>query len=291
MLCVMSPQPPATEDPIASGLTGFMHAMGRTRLLTPAEEIELAKRIEKGDLVAKQRMIEANLRLVVHNAKRYRRREETSALTFADLIQEGTIGLIRAAEKFDWRKGFKFSTYATLWIRQAIRRAIAEKERTIRLPVHVADRVDKLHRAERTLTLELGRDPEPVELAEAIDVDVEEIEELRRLARVPVSLESPVGEEDDHELGQLLADEGPAPDALVLHAAVSREVQEAITHLGPLERRVIIERYGLDDGGPRSHGQVAKGLGMSTERVRRVEEDGLRRLRQGPAAQRLRDAA
>jgi RNA polymerase primary sigma factor len=290
MLLAMSPQPPA-EDPIASGLTGFMQAMGRTRLLTPSEEIELAKRIEKGDLVAKQRMIEANLRLVVHNAKRYRRRDETSALTFADLIQEGTIGLIRASEKFDWRKGFKFSTYATLWIRQAIRRAIAEKERTIRLPVHVADRVDKLHRAERTLTLELGRDPEPPELAEALDVDVEEIEELRALARVPVSLESPVGEEDDHELGALLADDAPAPDTIVLHAAVSREVQEAITHLGPLERRVIVERYGLDDNGPRSHGQVAKGLGMSTERVRRVEEDGLRRLRQGPAAQRLRDAA
>src|SRR3954452_12109765 len=133
----MSPDPASASDPIAGGLTAFMTAMGRTRLLTASEEVELAKRIEKGDLVAKQRMIEANLRLVVHNAKRYRRREETGGLTFADLIQEGTIGLIRAAEKFDWRKGFKFSTYATLWIRQAIRRAIAEKERTIRLPVHV----------------------------------------------------------------------------------------------------------------------------------------------------------
>src|SRR4051794_6086548 len=221
----------AFDDPVASGLTAFMAAMGRTRLLTASEEIALAKRIEKGDMVAKQRMIEANLRLVVHNAKRYRRRDETGTLTFADLIQEGTIGLIRAAEKFDWRKGFKFSTYATLWIRQAIRRAIAEKERTIRLPVHVADRVDKVHRAERTLTLELGREPEPVEIADAVGLEVEEVEELRRLSRVPVSLESPVGEEDDHELGAMLADDAPPPEHIVMTSMLVTEIQDALVHL------------------------------------------------------------
>src|SRR4051794_23577421 len=260
------PTDTAFDDAVAGGLTAFMAEMGRTRLLTASEEIALAKRIEKGDLVAKQRMIEANLRLVVHNAKRYRRRDESGALTFADLIQEGTIGLIRAAEKFDWRKGFKFSTYATLWIRQAIRRAIAEKERTIRLPVHVADRVDKIHRAERTLTLSLGRAPEIPEIAEALDLDVDEVEELRDLARGPVSLESPGGEQDVHELGARLADDRQAPDTLVMHTVLEREVKDALIHLGPLERRVITERYGLDENGPRSHGQVAKGLGMSTER-------------------------
>ena len=278
-------------DPVAGGLGSLLQALGRTPLLTAAEEIALAKRIERGDLAAKQRMVEANLRLVVHNAKRYRRHDEVGGLTLSDLIQEGTIGLIRAAEKFDHRKGFKFSTYATLWIRQAIRRAIADKERAIRLPIHIGERLERVQRAERCLMLELGRDPDLGELAAAAELPPEEVVELRRAAVTPISLETPVGEEGGGELGHLVPDAGPTPESEAFATLVTRDVSEALEHLSALERRVLHLRFGLGDEGPRTPAQAAKALGLSADRARRVEDEALHRLRSLPEGQRLRGAA
>src|SRR5687768_16267506 len=198
--------PPSIPDP-SDGLQAFLEAIGRVSLLNARQEVELAKRIERGDLDAKRHMIEANLRLVVHVAKRYRReREGEGALSFLDLIQEGTLGLVRAVEKFDYRKGFKFSTYATWWIRQSIARAIADKGRTVRLPVHVVDQVNKIMRAERDLGLQFGRDATVEEIAAHLEFDPEVVEDLRRASRTPVSLNAPVGGEEDTELGHMIAD-------------------------------------------------------------------------------------
>src|SRR6201991_2193860 len=204
--------PPTTPDgrELGDGLGLFLQRIARTRLLPPAEKLELARRIERGDLEAKDRMIEANLRLVVHLAKRFQR--EDSGMTLLDLIQEGTIGLVRAVEKFDHRRGFRFSTYATLWIRQAIGRAMSEKGRTVRLPVHVGDRVRKLQAVERRLAMALGATPTGAELAAALEWTESEVADVRRIALAPVSLEAPVGDDGDAELGHLLADEGPSPE-------------------------------------------------------------------------------
>jgi RNA polymerase primary sigma factor len=210
---------PATQDgrEIGDGLGLFLQRIARTRLLTHAEELELSRRIERGDLEAKDRMIEANLRLVVHLAKRFQR--EDSGMTLLDLIQEGTIGLVRAVEKFDHRRGLRFSTYATLWIRQAIGRAMSEKGRAVRLPVHVGDRVRKLQAVERRLAMALGATPTATEVAAALEWSEVEVADVRRIALAPVSLEAPVGDDGDAELGHLLADEGPSPEE---SAAVSR---------------------------------------------------------------------
>jgi RNA polymerase primary sigma factor len=278
------------SDPILSGLNSFMNGIGRHRLLTPEEEIELAQRIERGDLEAKQRMIEANLRLVVHNAKRYRR-DGGGAMTFGDLVQEGTIGLIRAVEKFDHRKGFRFSTYATLWVRQAIQRGIQDKERVVRLPSNVAGNVDKIRAAQRRLVLALGREPDVAELAVAVNLTPAEVERLIALDVAPVSLETPVGADGGAELGHLVPDDGPAPDELAFTTLLERDVQEALDQLGGLERRVLKMRFGLDAEPPSSPAQVGRRLGITQDRVRSVEESALAKLRTLPEGERLRDAA
>jgi RNA polymerase primary sigma factor len=290
--------PPASHDPdpeqprdlLAAGdLATYLDAIGRIPLLTAAQEIDLAKRIEKGDLEAKNQLIEANLRLVVHNAKRYRGVDDAGALTFADLVQEGTIGLVRAAEKFDWRKGFKFSTYATLWIRQSIQRAFADKARTIRLPAHISDHVRRMKRAEQELGGRLGRDPETRELAVVTKLPEDQIHELRRVARPPVSLETPVG--DDGELGAFVADPGRTTQDEVFEGLRSDYVREALEQLRPTERRVLALRFGLDGQQSHSASDVARMLGVSRERARLLEEEALAVLRRLPEGRRLRDAA
>ena len=276
-------------DPDTGDLSSYMNAIGRVPLLTHAEEIELAKRIEKGDLEAKNRLIEANLRLVVHNAKRYRGVDDAGALTFADLIQEGTLGLVRAAEKFDWRKGFKFSTYATLWIRQSIQRAFADKARTIRLPAHISDHVRRIRRAEHDLGLRLGRDPETQELAVVTRLPEQDIHDLRRVARPPVSLETPVGE--DASIGSFVADPGRPPQEEVFDELTAGYVREALEQLTPTKRRVLVLRFGLEGHPPHTTTDVARELGVSRERARLIEEEALAVLRRLPEGQRLRDAA
>jgi RNA polymerase primary sigma factor len=286
----MSPNP--LPDPHDS-LQAFLEAIGRVPLLNARQEVELAKRIERGDLDAKRHMIEANLRLVVHVAKRYRRdREGEGALSFLDLIQEGTLGLVRAVEKFDHRKGFKFSTYATWWIRQSIARAIADKGRTVRLPVHVVDQVNKISRAERDLALRLGRDATAEEIAAHLDFPLQQVEDLRRASRTPVSLNAAVGDEEDTELGHLIADSAAdAPDMIAEEAMREDAVREALECLSPLERRVLQLRYGLAGEMAHTLPQLAKQLGITANRARLVEGAALERLQKLPEGQALRAAA
>ena len=287
--CTMHSDHESHLDVDSGDLSSYMNAIGRVPLLTHAEEIELAKRIEKGDLEAKNRLIEANLRLVVHNAKRYRGVDDAGALTFADLIQEGTLGLVRAAEKFDWRKGFKFSTYATLWIRQSIQRAFADKARTIRLPAHISDHVRRIRRAEHDLGLRLGRDPETQELAVVTRLPEQDIHDLRRAARAPISLETPVGE--DASIGSFVADPGRPPQEEVLDVLTAGYVREALEQLTPVKRRVLVLRFGLEGHAPHTTTDVARELGVSRERARLIEEEALAVLRRLPEGRRLRDAA
>ena len=288
-VCTMHSDHESHLDVDTGDLSSYMNAIGRVPLLTHAEEIELAKRIEKGDLEAKNRLIEANLRLVVHNAKRYRGVDDAGALTFADLIQEGTLGLVRAAEKFDWRKGFKFSTYATLWIRQSIQRAFADKARTIRLPAHISDHVRRIRRAEHDLGLRLGRDPETQELAVVTRLPEQDIHDLRRAARAPISLETPVGE--DASIGSFVADPGRLPQEEVLDELTAGYVREALEQLTPVKRRVLVLRFGLEGHAPHTTTDVARELGVSRERARLIEEEALAVLRRLPEGRRLRDAA
>ena len=279
-------------DP-SDSLQAFLEAIGKVPLLTARQEIELAKRIERGDLGAKQHMIEANLRLVVHVAKRYRRdRDGDGALSFLDLIQEGTLGLVRAVEKFDYRKGFKFSTYATWWIRQSIARAIADKGRTVRLPVHVVDQVNKIARAERDLSLSLGRDATAEEIAEHLDFEVQLVENLKRASRTPVSLNAAVGDGDDTELGHLIADDqAVSPEAIAEEASRRRAVSDALACLSPLERRVIQLRFGLTGEGAHTLPQIGKALGITANRARIIEGTALERLQRLPEGEALRNAA
>ena len=269
-------------------LTRFLHDIGKTPLLTREDVIALAKRIERGDLVAKEHMMSANLRLVVSVAKRY----QGQGLPLLDLIQEGTIGLVRAVEKFDHRKGFKFSTYATLWIKQSLRRAIDDKARLVRLPVNVAANVEKVQRAQRDWAQRTGDDPTDDQLADVLNLPVDEVGFLRRLDRTPVSLHAPLGPEDDGELGQILVDEG-APNPLEWTTGVLQEeaLAEALDNLPRLERRVLELRYGLDGAGERRAQEVARSLGLTVERVRRVEDGALAKLRDLPEAQSLRTEA
>ncbi len=266
----------------------FLKDIGKVPLLTAAQEVELAKRIERGDHSAKQAMVEANLRLVVSIAKRYR----NQGLPFLDLIQEGTIGLVRAAEKFDYRKGFKFSTYATWWIRQAVARAIADKGRTIRMPVHVVEKLNRIMRAERKLRAERGREPTVEEIARELEMPHDEVEHIRRSAQTPVSLEKPVGDEDESEFGHFLADESaPLPDELA-ETALQREALRSI--LGALterERRVLELRYGLDGQQPRTLDEVGRAFNVTRERIRQIEHQGLKKLRALADSQRVRDVA
>jgi RNA polymerase primary sigma factor len=254
----------------------FLKDIGKVPLLTAAQEVELAKRIEAGEHAAKQAMVEANLRLVVSIAKRYR----NQGLPFLDLIQEGTIGLVRAAEKFDYRKGFKFSTYATWWIRQAVARAIADKGRTIRMPVHVVEKLNKIHRSERKLRAELAREPTTAEIAKDLDLTLEEVEQIRRSAQTPVSLEKPVGDEEESEFGHFLTDEtAPLPDEAA-EVSLRREALRAILgSLSPRERAVLELRYGLDGQQPRTLDEVGRAFNVTRERIRQIEHQSLKKLR------------
>jgi RNA polymerase primary sigma factor len=254
----------------------FLKDIGKVPLLTAAQEIELAKRIERGDHAAKQAMVEANLRLVVSIAKRYR----NQGLPFLDLIQEGTLGLVRAAEKFDWRKGFKFSTYATWWIRQAVARAIADKGRTIRMPVHVVEKLNKINRSERKLRAELARDPTSAEIAADLDLSIEEVEQIRRSAQTPVSLEKPVGDEEESEFGHFLTDESaPLPDEAAEVALRREALREILAELTPRERAVLELRYGLDGQQPRTLDEVGRAFNVTRERIRQIEHQSLKKLR------------
>ena len=254
----------------------FLKDIGKVPLLTAAQEVELAKRIELGEHAAKQAMVEANLRLVVSIAKRYR----NQGLPFLDLIQEGTIGLVRAAEKFDYRKGFKFSTYATWWIRQAVARAIADKGRTIRMPVHVVEKLNKIHRSERKLRAELAREPTIPEIARDLDFTVEEVEQIRRSAQTPVSLEKPVGDDDESEFGHFLTDVTALLPDEAAEVTLRREALRAILgSLSPRERAVLELRYGLDGQQPRTLDEVGRTFNVTRERIRQIEHQSLKKLR------------
>ena len=266
----------------------FLKDVGRVPLLTARQEVELAKRIELGDQEAKRQMVEANLRLVVSIAKNYR----NQGLAFLDLIQEGTLGLVRAAEKFDYRKGFKFSTYATWWIRQAVARAIADKGRTIRMPVHVVEKLNKINRAERKLISELGREPSIAEIADAIKLPEPEIESIKRSAQTPISLEKPVGDDEESEFGQFLADERAADPESSAAASLRMEgLRDVLATLSYRERRVLELRYGLGGEHPRTLDEVGRAFNVTRERIRQIENQSLQKLASLAEAQRLRHVA
>ena len=270
-------RPPVVPTPVESttdALQLFLREAGRHRLLTAAQEVSLAKRIERGDAGAKEEMIQANLRLVVSIAKNYR----NQGLPFLDLIQEGTLGLIRAVEKFDWRRGFKFSTYATWWIRQAVARALADKARTIRMPVHIVERLQKINRAERSLWAQLGREPTIEEIGEEASLTSEQVLEVRAAARASTSLDAPVGDDEDATLGDFVAGDEPLPEDEV-HVQLRRQVLlDALLSLPDREREVVTLRYGIDGNEPRTLEEIGRRLGLTRERVRQIELDSLRRL-------------
>ena len=265
----------------------FLNEVRRHPLLTADEEVELAKRIERGDLEAKERMVNSNLRLVVSIAKKYQGQE----LSLLDLIQEGIFGLIRAAEKFDWRRGYKFSTYATFWIRQAIQRGLANKARTIRIPVHIGQRERKIARAERELFSRLGRDPTDAEIAEEAELTPEEIEEVREVTRTVTSLDRPVGEEGDTALGDLLEGKGPAPEEEVEVSLVEDTLRRTVDELPEPERNVIRLRYGINGDEPKPLRETGRQLGLSAERVRQLESKALKHLATRREVEALREAA
>ena len=268
------PPPQATPETTTDALQLFLREAGRHPLLTAAQEVELSKRVERGDMQAKQHMIQANLRLVVSIAKNYR----NQGLPFLDLIQEGTLGLIRAVEKFDWRRGFKFSTYATWWIRQAVARALADKARTIRMPVHIVERLQKMNKAERLLWTQLGREPTLEEVAEEANLPVEQAREVRQAARASTSLDQPVGEHEDAVFGDFVAGDGPATEEEVEISLRNQALAQALGALSQRERDVIVLRYGLCGREPRTLEQIGRVLGFTRERVRQIELEALKRL-------------
>jgi RNA polymerase primary sigma factor len=278
----------AAREVSTDSLQLFLKDIGKVDLLTAAQEVELAKRIERGDHSAKQEMVEANLRLVVSIAKKYR----NQGLPFLDLIQEGTIGLVRAAEKFDYRKGFKFSTYATWWIRQAVARALADKARTIRMPVHVVEKLNKIVRSERKLRAELGREPTAVEIGRDLDLTSDEVEHIRRSAQTPVSLEKPVGDEDESEFGHFITDENmPLPDEEAETTMRKETLGKILGTLSSRERQVLELRYGLDGQHPRTLDEVGRTFNVTRERIRQIENQSLKKLRALAEAVKLRDVA
>ncbi len=286
-----APASPVDDAALATVTTDtlqlFLNEIGRHRLLTPAEEIDLAKRIERGDMVAKDRMINANLRLVVSIAKKY----QGSELTLLDLIQEGILGLIRAVEKFDWRRGYRFSTYATWWIRQAVERGMDAKARTIKLPINLVRTQRKVARAENALALKLDRAPKDAEIAREADITVDDLRALRDAARTVTSLDRPLGEEEDAAFGDLLPSDGPAPEDVV-HISLREEMLRRALHELPDRERTVVElRYGIDGGDPTPLREIGRQLGITPERVRQIESKALGRLGRMRELDALRQAA
>ncbi len=282
------PEIDLTVEPSLDSLRLYLRSIGRVQLLTAEREVALAKRIERGDLYAKQDMVEANLRLVVSIAKGYLGR----GLSFLDLIQEGSLGLIRAVEKFDYRRGYKFSTYATWWIRQAVTRAIADKGRTIRIPVHMVEKLNKVVHVERQLVQTLGREPTPGEVAAELECSVREVRDIQRMAQQPVSLEKPIGEEEESELGDFVEDESAVSPFDQASDTLRREnVRKALDALPQREREVIEMRFGLTGTRPFTLEEVGRAFSVTRERIRQIENHTLKKLESLPEAQRLRDTA
>ncbi len=272
----------SVDDPVKM----YLKEIGKIPLLTADEEVDLAKRMEAGEIYAKRRLAETNLRLVVSIAKRYVGR----GMQFLDLIQEGNLGLMKAVEKFDYTRGFKFSTYATWWIRQAITRAIADQARTIRIPVHMVETINKLVRIERQLIQELGRDPTNEEIAKEMGIDVEKVREVRKIAQEPVSLETPIGEEEDSHLGDFIEDEtAVAPDEAANFTMLREQLDDILSTLNDRERKVLELRFGLTDGTPRTLEEVGKEFNVTRERIRQIEAKALRKLKHPSRSQKLRD--
>jgi len=275
-----------TVEPSLDSLRLYLREIGKVNLLTADQEVYLAKRIERGDMVAKTQMIEANLRLVVSIAKSYLGR----GLSFLDLIQEGSLGLIRAVEKFDYRKGYKFSTYATWWIRQAVTRAIADKARTIRIPVHMVEKLNKVVHIERQLVQRLGREPKPDEIADELEITTEEVREILRMAQLPVSLEKPIGEEEESSLGDFVQDEQAESPYDTAQLSLRREdIENALSSLPERERKVIELRFGLKGEQPCTLEEVGRAFGVTRERIRQIENNTLKKLESLPEAQGLKD--
>ena len=276
------PEGIAIDDPVRM----YLKEIGKVPLLSSEEEMELAKQIEEGSQYAKKKLAEANLRLVVSIAKRYVGR----GMLFLDLIQEGNLGLIKAVEKFDFRKGFKFSTYATWWIRQAITRAIADQARTIRIPVHMVETINKLIRVQRQLLQELGRDPFPEEISKVMDLPVEKVREIQKIAQEPVSLETPIGEEEDSHLGDFIPDDdAPAPAEAAAFTMLKEQLINVLDTLTPREEKVLRLRFGLDDGRARTLEEVGKEFNVTRERIRQIEAKALRKLRHPSRSKKLKD--
>ena len=276
------PEGVSIEDPVRM----YLKEIGKVSLLSADEEIELAKRMEKGDEAAKKRLAEANLRLVVSIAKRYVGR----GMLFLDLIQEGNLGLIKAVEKFDYRKGYKFSTYATWWIRQAITRAIADQARTIRIPVHMVETINKLIRVSRQLLQELGREPTPEEIAEEMDMPVDRVREILKISQEPVSLETPIGEEEDSHLGDFIQDDNvPVPADAAAFTLLKEQLVEVLSTLTDRGQKVLRLRFGLDDGRARTLEEVGKEFNVTRERIRQIEAKALRKLRHPSRSRKLKD--
>ena len=270
------------DDPVRM----YLKEMGKVPLLTADEEIEIARRVENGDEGAREKLAEANLRLVVSIAKRYVGR----GMLFLDLIQEGNLGLIKAVEKFDYTKGYKFSTYATWWIRQAITRAIADQARTIRIPVHMVETIHKLSRVKRQLVQALGRDPSVDEIAEAMDVSIERVREIIKIAQDPVSLETPIGEEEDSHLGDFIPDDdSPAPHDSAAYTLLKEQLEEVMSTLTPREAKVLKLRFGLEDGKARTLEEVGREFEVTRERIRQIEAKALRKLRHPSRSKKLKD--
>jgi RNA polymerase primary sigma factor len=281
------PEIDLTVEPSLDSLRLYLRSIGRVPLLTAEQEVALARRIERGDMAAKQHMVEANLRLVVSIAKGYLGR----GLSFLDLIQEGSLGLIRAVEKFDYRRGFKFSTYATWWIRQAVTRAIADKGRTIRIPVHMVEKLNKVVHVERQLVQALGREPTPEEIAAELECSTREVREILRMSQQPISLEKPIGEEEESELGDFVEDQmAESPFELASENLRKDNVRQALSALPQREREVIELRFGLGGGRPQTLEEVGRAFNVTRERIRQIENHTLKKLESLPEAQRLRDA-
>jgi len=281
-LDISIPEGISIDDPVRM----YLKEIGKVPLLSADEEIELAQKMEKGDSESKRRLAEANLRLVVSIAKRYVGR----GMLFLDLIQEGNLGLIKAVEKFDYRKGYKFSTYATWWIRQAITRAIADQARTIRIPVHMVETINKLIRVSRQLLQELGKEPQPEEIAKEMNMPVEKVREIMKISQEPVSLETPIGEEEDSHLGDFIPDDdAPAPSEAAAFTLLKEQLIDVLDTLTPREEKVLRLRFGLDDGRARTLEEVGKEFNVTRERIRQIEAKALRKLRHPSRSKKLKD--